>query len=592
MKRLKLLLKLLVYRPWTYLLDVFLWSIIEVLPLLNGLIIKAILDGFDKSYRVDENFWNLIAGIIVLYIVRILFTYAGTINYVFYDSSITGLLRQNLLKIILKRPGAKALKISPGEAISRFRDDVEDVSDMFDWPIDAFGKFLRASAATVILLKVDAKLTLMVFMPLLAVITIIQQLRGRIRKYKEASREATSQVVGAVGEIFSSVQAVQAAGAEKHIIKHFKMLSQKRHRTAIRDTQFVKLLETATDNVVNLGTGLILLLSASSIIKGDFTIGDFALFTTYWYHIADFTDIFGGCLSAYHQGCVAFDRLIEFIDDAPSEKLICHEPLYLKGEPQIIEVKTEDNFVEKLNTLEIKNLSYSFLNSQGGIKDINFKVEKGSFTVITGKVGCGKSTLLRVILGLLPRDKGVIIWNNTEVSNPGEFFIPPAAAYTAQVPHLFSDTIRNNILLGLDSNDEKRIGDAIYSSVMEKDMEGFQEGLETVIGPRGVKLSGGQIQRVAAARMFANKAQVYFFDDISSALDVETENILWDRMDLMDGNTCIAVSNRRGALERADQIIVMEEGRIEAIGTLDELMKNCEEFKQIYGQKVQVSKTA
>lgn len=575
MKRLKLLFKLLVYRPWMYLLDVFLWSIIEVLPLLHGLIIKAILDGFDKANGLDQNFWYLIAGIIVLYIVRILFTYAGTINYVFYDFSITGLLRQNLLKIILKRPGAKALKISPGEAISRFRDDVQDVSDMFDWPIDAFGKFLRASAATIILLSIDAKLTLMVFMPLLAVITIIQQLRGRIRKYKEASRETTSRVAGAVGEIFSSVQAVQAAGAEKHIIKHFKMLSQKRHRAAIKDTQFVKLLETSTDNVVNLGTGLILLLSASSIIKGNFTIGDFALFTTYWYHIADFTNVFGECLSGYHQGCVAFDRLIDFIDDAPSEELICHEPLYLRGEPQTTDVKTEDNSVEKLNTLEIKNLNYCFSNSQNGIKDISFKVKKGSFTVITGKVGCGKSTLLRVILGLLPKDEGVIFWNNTKVNNPGEFFIPPVAAYTAQVPHLFSDTIRSNILLGLDINTEKRIADAVYSSVLEKDLEGFKEGLETVIGPRGVKLSGGQLQRVAAARMFASKAEIYFFDDISSALDVETENLLWDRMDAMGGNTCIAVSNRHGALERADQIIVMEEGGIAAIGTLDELMKNC-----------------
>jgi ATP-binding cassette, subfamily B, bacterial len=590
MRRFKLLLKLLVYRPWIFTLDVFLWSIIEILPLAQGLIIKAILDGFGRAEGLDKNFWYLVGGTVVLYIVRIAFTYAGTINYVFYDNSITGLLRQNLLNIIMKRPGAKAMNLSPGEAISRFRDDVQDVADMFDWPLDAFGKLLRASAATVILLKANARLTLMVFLPLLAVITVIQQLRSRIRKYREASRESTSKVTGAVGEMFSSVQAVQAAGAESHIIDQFKKLNQKRHRASIKDTQFVKLLETATDNVVNLGTGLILLLSASSILRGTFTIGDFALFTTYWYHIADFTNILGGCLSAYHQGCVAFDRLAAFIEEATPEELVKHEPLYLRGEPPMIEVKAEDS-IGRLDTLEIKELSYSFNSSQGGIRDVSFKVKDGSFTVITGKVGCGKSTLLRAMLGLLPRDGGKILWNGREVESPGEFFVPPVAAYTAQIPHLFSDTIKNNILLGLDIDDKERIADAVYSSVLERDMEDFKDGLETVIGPRGVKLSGGQLQRVAAARMFANKAQIYFFDDISSALDVETENALWDRMDEVGSATCIAVSNRHGALERADQIIVLEEGRVAAVGTLEELLESSEEFRNIYGQKTYVSMT-
>lgn len=592
MRRIKLLLRLLAYRPWIYLLNVVLWSIIEVLPLMHGLIIKAILDSFGSIGGLGAGFWTLIASIIALYAVRILFTYAGTINYVFYDFSITGLLRQNLLKLILNRPGAQGLGLSTGEAISRFRDDVQDISDMFDWPLDAFGKLLRASAATIILLRVNARLTIMVFLPLLAVIWLIQQLRSRVRKYRAASREKTSLVTGAVGEMFGSVQAIQAAGAEEHVIRHFKELNGQRHKAALKDTQFVKLLESATDNVVHLGTGLILLLSAASIRAGSFSIGDFALFTTYWYHIADFTNILGGCLAAYNQGCVAFDRLIAFIGDKHTERLIRHEPLHIKGEPQMLQNRVGDADVEKLETLEIKNLSYTFPESQGGIRHASLQIKQGSFTVVTGKVGSGKSTLLRVMLGLLPRDEGDILWNGRPVMCPEQFFVPPAAAYTSQAPHLFSDTIRNNILLGLSKEDEASIIGAIHSAVMEKDMGDLENGLDTVIGPRGIKLSGGQLQRVAAARMFANKAQLYIFDDISSALDVETENILWERMSALGHSTCIAVSNRRGALERADHIIVMEEGRIAAIGTLNQLLESSEEFRQIYWQKSQMTQIA
>ena len=115
------------------------------------------------------------------------------------------------------------------------------------------------------------------------------------------------------------------------------------------------------------------------------------------------------------------------------------------------------------------------------------------------------------------------------VEKPGEFFTPPTCAYTAQVPRLFSDSLRDNILMGLDKTDED-IYRAVRSAVMEEDLAEFEEGLDTMVGPKGVKLSGGQIQRTAAARMFVRDPELLVFDDLSSALDVETERILWERV--------------------------------------------------------------
>ncbi|HEY3418699.1 MAG TPA: ABC transporter ATP-binding protein, partial [Armatimonadota bacterium] len=193
----------------------------------------------------------------------------------------------------------------------------------------------------------------------------------------------------------------------------------------------------------------------------------------------------------------------------------------------------------------------------------------------------GKTTLLRVLLGLLSKDAGEIRWNGQPVESPGEFFVPPHSAYTAQVPRLFSDSLRDNVLMGMDKDDEEIAG-ALHQAVLGEDMLHLEDGLETLVGPKGVKLSGGQMQRTAAARMFVRDAELLVFDDLSSALDVETEHKLWERVFAREGATCLVVSHRKAALRQADRIIVMKDGRIEATGTLSELLESCEEMQRLW----------
>ena len=226
-------------------------------------------------------------------------------------------------------------------------------------------------------------------------------------------------------------------------------------------------------------------------------------------------------------------------------------------------------------------LSCVYPDSTNGVYDVDLQIPRGSFTVVTGRIGSGKTTLVRALVGVLPMQTGQILWNGEPVEDPRQFFLPPRCAYTPQVPRLFSESLRDNILLGQPET-EQMISAAVRMGALEDDIPTLERGLDTIVGPRGVKLSGGQIQRAAAARMFAREAELYVFDDLSSALDVETERILWERLFATRQQTCLVVSHRRPALQRADQIILLHEGRVSAVGTLKDLLATCTEMRSLW----------
>lgn len=577
--------KMMTYRSGLYTLNCILWSLIHVEPLILGLIFKEFFNILSPGEKFTMNLFGIIAVTAVYTLGRMFNIYWGAMVDNTHRFIMSALLRRNMFAGILKKPGAVSIPCSQGEALNCFRDDAGTIENSISWTLDFIGNVVFVIVAVFIMVSINVQITLFVFTPLVAVVALVQILRSKLQKYREASREATGLVTGAMGEIFSAVQAIKVAGEEDNVIRHLEKLNQRRHKMMLKDTMLTQTLHSVFYNTVSIGTGFILLLAAGSMKNGSMTVGELSLFIYYLNFISDFTSFFGSFIANNRQAKVSFLRIAELMQTENPGLAVEHNDLHLNDRDANVPFNKPDssNGLDEFNELTVKGLTYQYNSSGNGISDVNFQLTKGSFTVITGRIGSGKSTLLKVLLGLLPAGQGIIKWNDRPVENPGEFFVTPHCAYTPQVPNLVSDTVKNNILFGL-AEEEADIESSLYGAVLEEDIPQLENGLDTVIGPKGVKLSGGQIQRAAVARMFARKAELLVFDDISSALDVETENKLWSRLFKNRPATCLVVSNRRGALKQADQIIVMKDGRIEAVGSLEDLLVSCDEMKEIWGE--------
>jgi ATP-binding cassette subfamily B protein len=580
--------RLILYRPGLYVTSGMLASTMFYLfPLVPGLVIRGIFDGLSGSAPAQFNALGLLALLVGVALFRGVSVLAAVSAEVTLNLTHATLLRQNVFERILHRPGARALPASAGEAVSRFRDDVNVISHFISWTLDPLGQLIVTVLALVVLVSINPWVTLVVAVPLAIVIGVVRLASKRIQMYRKSAQQSIGEVTGLLGEVFGAVQAVKVASAEENVVSYFKTLNETRRKAALNDLLYTQILGSISTNAANIGTGVLLLIVASSMRGGQFTVGDFALFVSYIAWLSQVTSMFGNYLTQYKQMGVSIDRLLALLPDAPPEALVAHSNTYLRGAfPEEGRPTTDDRrrAAEKLERLDVEGLTFHYPDTGMGIEDVSLHLRRGTFTVVTGRVGAGKTTLLRVLLGLLPKDAGEVCWNGERVEDAATFFVPPRTAYTSQVPRLFSETLRDNILLGVpDEGDILQA--AIDHAIMGPDLENLEHGLLTEVGPKGVKLSGGQVQRSAAARMFARNADLLVMDDLSSALDVETEQALWERLRKRGDITCLAVSHRRAAMMRADRIVVLKDGAVEAEGTLEELLRKSAEMRSLWSEE-------
>ena len=569
----QLLWRMIRYTPRLYLIDAFFWLFIMGLPILPGLIIREFFNTLTGESKYNFSPTILIIYLLAIGLGRVIFIFIGRLTKTQHRFTMSALLRHNLLQAILKRPSAMSLPVSQGELISYFRDDIELIEDNVVGTAEVFDTAIFAFISLIILANINLKMTVLVFLPLVLVIIVIQQMEKRIKRYRRASRMATEKVTGIIGEIFNSVQAIKVNGAETSVINHFQQLNEQRRKAVLKDQLFTAILNSNFQNLVNLGTGIILLTAATSLQQGtnDLRVGDFALFVYYLAFVTEFVTYLGEFIASSKQTEVSFERMTGLVENQNNSALtlVAPQPLYLNHifgqKQQLPQIKNEPHY-SPLQELTIENLTYYYPGTNQGIENISFSLPRGSLTVITGGIGAGKTTLLRTLLGLLPLQSGQIYWNGCLIDDPANFFIPPRSAYTPQIPQLFSQTLENNLLMGWETA-KNHIEKALHTSVFTECVTDMPLGLGTLVGYKGVRLSGGQLQRAAITRALIRQPELLVFDDISSALDIETEEKLWSRLLGKQSNcewqpTILIVSHNQWLCDRADRVIFLDKGHI------------------------------
>lgn len=498
--------------------------------------------------------------VVVLEICRMSIIHWCALNWIQAWTRMQTLIRSNMLAAQMASGGPDAGRPvgSSGEAITHFRDDVEDVVMLVDNMVDISAGVVFTLFAGMVLASTNGSAAAILLLPLLGVVTATRALDTRVKHYRRADRAAAGDVSGLLGDVMAAATTVKVNDAADAVLDRFKVLADRRRSTAVRDRVLDESVWAFSQGAADVGLGLVLLLSASAIADGGFSSGDLALFVSYLGWLSFLPRIIGRTMARRKQAAVAFERMSTLVADDDVERTV--EARYLpigRGEKRPRPTPQRPTRVP-LQQLQLCGLTAIYAND-AGIRNVDMTVHRGSFTVVTGAIGSGKSTLLRAILGLCTQGdvRGKVLWNGHELADVPAFMVPPNAAYLPQVPQLISDSLADNVSLGPAGFEEIRL--ALDLAAVAQDVAEMADGAQTLIGPRGLRLSGGQRQRVATARALVHSPELVVLDDLSSALDVETELQLWSNLRAA-GMTVIAVSHRQVAFDRADQVLSLRNG--------------------------------
>jgi ATP-binding cassette, subfamily B, bacterial len=545
--------------PVAYATTWFGWVAFFSVPLLTGLVVKAVLDRVADPGAAAP--WGLLGAIVGIEAARWALLIAVAVQWHGCWVGWQTVPRVNLLRSLVSAPGPTAGRLpgAPGEAVSRFRDDVQDVARIPDVWLDLSGALVSSAVALVVLVAIDARVALAIAVPMAIAMAGTSWLGPRLRVWRREAREATARVTGFIGDTFGAVLAVQAGGAEDAVRRRFQRLNHERARVGRRDQVGSELVRSLGYGTGEVAAGVALVVVARSFGQGGLTVGDLGLFAAYATVIAELPKWVGRYLVFHRQADVSVDRLAELLPEPDRRAVVARTRTYLRHGPPPLAAPDRPRADVALRELRADGLTVSHPGSGRGIAGVDLVVRRGELVVVTGPVGSGKSTLLRALLGLVGADAGTILWNGTVVPDPSTVMVPPRTAYLPQVPRLFSEPLADTVLLGEHHAD---LDNMLWLTCLDEDLATMPDGAATLIGPRGLRLSGGQIQRAGAARALARRPELLVVDDLSSALDVDTEARVWDRVAGGGFETALLVSHRPHVLARADRVIVLAEGRV------------------------------
>lgn len=450
------------------------------------------------------------------------------------------------------------VKAQTGDLTQRATSDVETTRNFLANQVTQVGEILFTVAITLItMLSVNVKLTLysLCVIPFIFTASII--FFTKVKKTFRKVEQTDSELHTTIQENLTGVRVVKAFGRQSYEINKFREKNAN-HREQVR--KLINLMSwywSMSDLMCMAQAALVLFISVNLAAKGQATLGTVILFTAYIRNLIWPIRQLGRVISDMGQAFVALDRIIEVLDK-PSE-------------PR----QTQGLTPEICGNLVFEGVSFQYPDGTSPLKAISFEVKQGQTVGVLGPTGCGKSSLMHLLVRLFDYQEGSIRLDGVELKDIDKKWLRSHIGIVLQEPFLFSKSVMDNIKMAKPEASYDEIEKAAKIAAIHDSIMTFDKGYDTLVGERGVTLSGGQIQRVAIARTVLKDHPILIFDDSLSAVDMETDILIRDALkERSKGVTTFIISHRINTLAQADFIIVIDKGRIIQQGTHSELIRD------------------
>ncbi len=540
---------------------VFIGLILIIIKSLSGLILpwqsKVLLDDVVPS-KDPSQLYTLIGVVLLAILVQAVTSYLLTKILSVQAQYLISELRAQVQKKVLSLPISFFDNTKSGALVSRIMTDVEGVRNLIGTGlVQLVGGTFTAVVSLIILIKLNAWMTLFVFIPLSIFGIIALKAFKYIRPIFRTRGKINAEVTGRLTETLAGVRVIKAFNAEeqenvafeKGVDRLFQNVKKSLTATALMTSSSTFLIGVATTGIMGIG-GYYMIIS-------EMTTGDFLFFTlVLGFMIAPIIQM-SNIGSQLTEALAGLDRTEELMNMAAEED--------------------DENRTEELQDfkgeLEFKEVSFAYEEGKSVLHDISFKAPSGSVIALVGSSGSGKSTIAGLSATFLNPESGQITIDGKDLSKVKLNSFRRHLGVVLQDEFLFEGTIRENIMFPRPNASEEQLQAAVKAAYVNEFTDRFDDGLETLIGERGVKLSGGQRQRIAIARAILADPKVIILDEATSNLDTESEALIQKSLaQLTKNRTTIVIAHRLSTIRKADQILVIEGGKIAERGDHDALI--------------------
>jgi len=507
---------------------------------------------------------------IFLRVIGLYFTVWQTRLFTLVSKDVTYRIRHALLHKLKRISMSEYETLGSGSVSSHFVTDINAIDEFIGASISkALIAVLSLIGITIILLLIHWQLALFIlFMnPMVIYFTVI--LGKKVKTLKKKENTAYEIFQQALVETLDGIQQIRASNREKHYIQR-----------VIEKAQYIKKYSASfswrSDAANRLSFGIFLIgfdvfraLSMLLVVYSNLTIGEMmAVFGYLWFMMSPVQEILN-IQYVYFSANAALARI--------------NKLLALQQEPQYPHIKNPFQN-KKTVAIKIENVSFAYGDKEPVLNNVNLYIKAGEKVALVGASGGGKSTLVQVLLGMYQHQQGMIYFDGIPITNIGLDVVKDNVATVLQRPAMFNESVRNNITLGVEIDDTE-IWQALHAAQLNDTINKLPAKLDTLIGRGGIRLSGGQLQRLAIARMLLSQPKVIILDEATSALDTHTEYNLHSALhEFLKNKTTLIIAHRLSAVKQADHVYVFEDGHIIEQGSHDELIQSKGLYSRLYGK--------